>query len=44
MQKSHSLLAVRYSTDAGLMPAPGQRLPRETDVGRVVIHEKDLWQ
>jgi hypothetical protein len=30
--------------DATLMPAPDQRLPCETDVGRVVIHEKDLRQ
>jgi hypothetical protein len=44
MQKCHGLLAIRYIADAALMPAPGQRLPRKTDVGRVVIHEKDLRQ
>jgi hypothetical protein len=44
MQKSHGLLAVRYIANLALMPAPGQRLTRQTDVGRVVIHEKDLRQ
>src|SRR4029077_2087016 len=44
MQKGHGLLAVRYIADAALMPAHRQRLPRKTDVGRVVVHEKDLRQ
>jgi len=43
-REGHSLFAVCRVADAALMPAPGQCLLRETDIGRVVTYEKVLWQ
>src|ERR1700687_5980343 len=44
MQEGQRLLAILYIADAALMLAPGQRLACQNNVGRVVIHEKDLRQ
>jgi hypothetical protein len=44
MQKGQRLLAVLYIADVALVFAPGQRLACKNNVGRVVIHEKDLRQ
>ncbi len=44
MQKGQRLLAILYIADAALMLAPGQRLACKNNVGRVVIHKKDLRQ